>query len=233
MARKATPKTTTTSTPRPVTLNAMMRESLISSIVADIPRPDHTELSSKVEKDMLSKLPQAVRVMMNNPEHRDYIQTAHHIVFLAYDVPGSRYEHTHTLVRAPIPSRSSHQSRAQLRTTGNNKLLPLADQLDDTPEWFAQDPELVQQCVDAAEEFLAYRRAVDAIETAVKACKTSKHLRERHPHFNSYTDAMLAEYKPEVNSNLPDDNLALTLESLGWPDKAKNPVTESAEGIGG
>ena len=90
---KAAPKkpSARTAPERAIKLNAIMRDSLVASILSDLPYPDFSEGIAAAEQAAIEAAPQGIRTALKNPDTRDYIKTASRCVILHYET-GRRRE---------------------------------------------------------------------------------------------------------------------------------------------
>lgn len=212
-----------TSKPRAIRLTKVMRQSLINSICADLPTPNYDAEIADFEKKSHTKLPGCIKTALKNPDTRDYIRKYTASIFVSYErVNPSRYARSHqsTLFRVNLPNRGDSMESVYIYSSQFK-----AQEPSNWPHWVSAD--LKKLAMKAAQQQLDIVSASRKIDTAINACTTVKVLRERHPHFNKYTDAMVAEHAPPIISNLPDDNLALSLEKLGWPDGVEPAATKT------
>lgn len=218
MAKNTTAKT------RTVPLNARMRDSLVSSILRDLPKPNFDKQAAALEKDMIAALPDKVKACFKDPSTKHYVRVTGHSAVLTTPAPaGERIGVSYNLFTLELPSTYPHANQLRMHASSFNT--DVADLVSNPPSWVAGP--IKELALEAGAAMLAYHKARNYVRLAVSACRTVTHLRERHPHFNSYVDAMLAEFAPRSVSNLPDDSLAAALTKLGWPDGVEPSATKA------
>lgn len=183
-------------------LNNSIREAIVRSVIADIPRKHTKDLEERLQKivdqDIAKNAPKPLATMWKDLGLRPYINDSHvHCGYLSTD-KGYFYELERTFLH--IPS-SRHGNRYTLSAAGQKEY-------DET-------------ITVAREEAKSIKEAQSKLEGALAAMRTTKQFKAAFPELEKYAP------KEDVKTGFPVAiaNVVADLSALGWrKPKTKGPV---------